>query len=607
LPSILSRRTLTLVSLVLSTLAVGAAAIPWPTLAERATRAVTNQFRRLYTLDLTVAEPGTIVLLPMPGVRFRKAELKDAQGARLADAEALQVQLRLLPLLSGRVEVGSIELVGARVSVEVGNGERRPWRAAAGRLLERLKSLVSGPGRVERLLLADTSLTLRDRATGREEAITGINAVATWPDGERPLTLAGLAVWRGESVGFRLRNLLLGDLLARRPSPIHAEVNWGAGHLRADGEASLGEAPRLSGTASFEAASLRDFLQWTGLRVGLGSLVGAVSVEGEFVAEPKGASLPSVRLALGSDRLEGAASAQLSGERLRLTATLAADELALTPFVEPLRHALAPDGSWSSEPIDLQAFTAGDLDMRLSATRARLGTLRVQDLAASVLVSQGRIEASIGRAGLNRGSLKARLTVADAGEGIEAKVLGSYDRIDVGALLLDLGHNRWIAGGAQGHVALDATGGSVAALAERTSGRATMTVRAGDLTGISLFDVLRRADRPAPAGGGELRGGRTPFDEAQLAIQFADGQGEVVEGALSAPSVHGHLQGRVSLPQQTLLATARLEAASSQIGPPLASFEIAGPWHKLAVTPDRASLEAAGGASREPSEPSPAR
>jgi AsmA protein len=177
----------------------------------------------------------------------------------------------------------------------------------------------------------------------------------------------------------------------------------------------------------------------------------------------------------------------------------------------------------------------------------------------------------------------------------------------MGALLLDLGHNRWIGGGAQGQLALDAIGGSVAGLAERTSGRATMTVRGGDLTGISLFDVLRRADRPASAGSGELRGGRTPFDEAQLAVQFADGQGEVVEGGLSAPTVRGHLQGRVSLPQRSLAVTARLEGAGPQGGSPLAAFEISGPWQKLAVTPDRASLDRAGTAPREAGETGGAR
>lgn len=584
---LISRRTLLVASLAGGTAAAGlaAASVPWPALSERATRVVVQQLRKAYGLELAVLEPGRLTLWPMPGVRFGHAEIRDGRGKPLADAERLAVDLRLLPLLLGRGEVAALDLTNARLQLEAEPDDARPWDALLSWLRERSGGGPSPASHLQRLSLTGSSLTLRNRRTGFDETVRNITATFSWPAADGPATLSGLAVWRGETVGFRVPGLHPGDLAAGRAGPFEAEANWNGGQLRLKGEAALGEAPRFGGQASFETRSLRDFLGWTGLGIGLGPLVGGLSVEGALAADGDGVSLPSVRLVLGSDRLEGAASAKFEAGRARITATLAADELQLTPYIEPLRHALAPDGTWSAEPIELSRMTEGDVDLRLSANAARLGPLRFDDVAASLLVSPGRIEAAIGRAGLSKGRLKARVTLAEGGEGVEAKVGGSYDRIELGAVLVALGRGRWIAGSAQGQLALEATGASVASLAERTNGRAALTVRSGDLTGISLSEVLRRADKPA-AGGQELRG-RTPFEQAQVTLVFADGRGEVVDGTLSAPTVNGHLQGRLSLPERTLNAVARLEGAAPSGGQQPVGFDISGPWQRLAVAPER--------------------
>lgn len=562
----------------------GLLAAPWPDFSERITASVARQLRKAYGLDLVVAEPGAITLLPAPAIRFRNAELRDRGGSTWLESEGLGVEFRTLPLFLGRIEVAAIDLARARARVDRDPDDESSWRATLAGLKRRLEVGSPALAHVQRLRLTDSTLTIHDRRAKTDEAVTSITGTLVWPVVESPVTVALKAVWRGEVVDFRGSDVRPRELAEGRPSPFDVDASWPGGRFHVRGEASAGEAPRAAGQARFEARSLREFLDWTQGRLALGRLVEGISVEGAFSVDGEGASFPAIRLALGSDRLDGAASARMSDNRICLTATLAADQLGLTPFVEPLRRGLAAEG-WSQDSIDLGPFTEGELDLRLSATTASIGSLRFDNLAANVLVSPGRIEAAVGRVGLNRGRLKARVSLAAAGDGVEAKIAGSYEHVDIGALLMDLGQSRWIAGGAAGQIALEAMGSSVAALAENANGRAGMTVRSGDIGGISLYEVLRRGERPS-AEAPDVRGGRTPFEQAQVMLQFAGGQGDVTDASLSAPTLKGVLQGRISLPTRTLAATARLEGIATSEAPPLISFEIRGPWNRLAVAPE---------------------
>ena len=111
-------------------------------------------------------------------------------------------------------------------------------------------------------------------------------------------------------------------------------------------------------------------------------------------------SWPAVSLTLGSDKLEGAMGVRFDTERPVITGTLAADTLNLSDLFAPFSQARTSSGAWSEESIDLARATGMDLDLRLSAASASLGRLSLDDMAASVLVQPGRIEASLGRADL---------------------------------------------------------------------------------------------------------------------------------------------------------------------------------------------------------------
>jgi AsmA protein len=156
-----------------------------------------------------------------------------------------------------------------------------------------------------------------------------------------------------------------------------------------------------------------------------------------------------------------------------------------------------------------------------------------------------------------------------------------------------------VAGSAQGQVSLDGAGDTPADIMRHLHGRANITVRQGEIIGVSLGDVMRRTERRPLSASFDWRGGRTPFEQAQLNLTVTDGIAEITEGGLTAASLRAVLQGRISFADRLVSLRANVEptgAGASAPGPGMV-FDIGGPWDDVAVTPDvRALIERSGAA-----------
>ena len=274
-----------------------------------------------------------------------------------------------------------------------------------------------------------------------------------------------------------------------------------------------------------------------------------------------------------------------------MTGTLAAERLDLTDFFAPFAQARTAAGLWSNEDLLLGLATEGDLDLRLSATDARVDRLRLGEMAASILVRPGRIEASLGRADLRRGTVKGRLALATSGELTELKAQGSFERLDIAALLTDLGQPRWITGQAQGQFALEGSGETVVDLVRQIHGRTTLTVRQGEIIGVGLEGAMRRIEKQPLSASLEWKGGRTAFDQAMVNLNIGAGIGEIVDGSVSAPTMRTALEGHVSLVDRSVAVRAHVSPASANSNlMPSIVFNLSGSWDDVAIAPDAKAL-----------------
>jgi AsmA protein len=323
-------------------------------------------------------------------------------------------------------------------------------------------------------------------------------------------------------------------------------------------------------------------LRWSGLDLPLGPLIQAFALDGEIVVNGREVSWPTARLTVSGDRLEGALSSRHEGERRKISGTLAADRLDLTAFAAPLLQARSRSGTWSSDGIDLHGQSGTDLDLRVSAPTARIGSVRVDDLAANISVKGSRYEASIGHAAINKGVIKGRATLASAADGVEVKGQSSFERLDLASLLADMGLSRWVGGLAQGQFAFEGSGDTAAEIVRSLHGRASVTVRQGELVGVGLNEVLRRADG-RPSFSPVSRWSRVPFDQAHLNVTILDGTAEISNGALAGAGLRAAVQGRASLSDRMLAVKANVEGNGPS---PAVVVEVAGPWDNVAIVPD---------------------
>ncbi len=545
---------------------------------------------RTYGIVLTASGPAEAALLPLPrlglgGVRLSPTAAGD--GPPLAEGGALKLQFDLLALLTGRIEVTTASLEGGRVNLPTRDDDVR-WagaRARAARLLE--------PGAVHprRLTLSRVTVTGRDLRDGQVQTAEDVDLNVSWPNWSAQVDIAGAFRWNAVPARFTVSGLRAADLATGARTPFTATADWPAGSLSVEGEGSFAAGPALTGSVSLRTRSMPETLGWMGGDIALSPVIEALALSGRFEVRERTLLLPSVRLTVGEDRFEGAGSVSLAAARPSIQATLAADTLNLAPLLgETLRlFGLDADeeAGRNGRTLALRPLTGGDLDLRISAGRARMGPLAFEDVAASVLVRQGGIEAALSRATLQGGLVKGRLGLtpgADDPDRTEVRLQGAFDRLDLGALLVDLGQDRWVFGGARGHFAFEASGTTPDALVRHIDGRASLAIDGGALAGIDLADVVHRNGAVA-AGALARRNGRTPFEHAGLTLRVVDGVGEIVDAALRTSALTGALSGAVVLPERRIESRAQLvpRAAADGTTRPGPSYAITGPWDAVVV------------------------
>ncbi|WP_112664313.1 AsmA family protein [Microvirga flavescens] len=586
----MSRRAVLTIALIALAL-LGAAAFPWTLSSDSLSAALTRHLERDYGLSFQVNGRSTFALLPTPRVKFEDVALKSADGRTQVQGGYLRGELRVLPLMFGQIELSEIALSDTRITAPFEQLRSLDWARGT----EDRKG-AERPVRAKRLILTGSSVQWSDFPSAR---LDRVNLVVSWHGGQEELAIAGSAAWRGEDIEIGEVSFTPALLAADAASPFTVKLKSLSGRVAVTGEAQLGADPRLSGKGTFDARSIRDFARWSGVSLPLSPLTGALSIAGEFSANKRRLSWPSVAVTLGDDRLDGTLSLRLDSDRPVIAGTLAADKLDLSDFFAPFIQTRTLSGAWNDDTLNLTRMTAGDLDIRLSATSAKLGFLTLGDMAASILVKPGQIEASLGRASFHDGSLKGRLSLNQVEGKPDLKGQAAFDRIDIAAFLSAVGEPRWITGQAGGQIQIEATGGTVSELVRSSHGRTSVSVKRGELIGIGLNDALKRIEKRPLAASLDWRGGRTAFDLAQVNLNIVSGTGEIVEGRLTAPEVHAALQGAVSLADRTLDVKALVDSATPNPNTsPLIVFDVDGGWDTVRITPDVKSLIQRSGAAK---------
>ncbi len=583
----MSRRVVFLIALI-SLAILGTAAAPWTLTDNGLSTALSDHMKKRYGLDLKVEGRSTFAVLPIPRVKFENVTLNLPKQGVKAEGGTLRGELRVLPLFLGQIELSDFDLSNSRITASAKALQEVNWSEIAKARADATYA--------RRLILNQSSIRWTDL---KDADLEDVQLIIRWTDAGDPLTVSGSALWRSERVLVEEASVYPELLANDRISPVSMALSSPSGKISLKGEAQLGSNPGMTGEGSLQTRSLRDFTRWSGIGLPFGSLLEEFSISGDFSMDRRRLSWPVVTVTLGKDKLEGTLAVRLDTDRPLISGTLAADDLNLSDLVAPFAHVRTSAGPWSEEAIDLTQVTSGDLDLRVSAAAARLGRVRLGDMAASVLVRPGEIEASIGRAGFHDGTLKGRLSLTALDGTTEFKSQGTFANVALASFLSSIGEPRWITGRAQGQFAFEGKGSNPVEVIGQVQGSSTVTVTDGELLGISLEDALRRVEKRPLLASLNWKGGRTPFERAHAQLSVKAGIGELNEGQLVTPDLITRLDGQVSLVERSLDLKADVSPLVSSLNPlPSIGFDISGDWDSVDVKLDARSLIERSGAAK---------
>lgn len=340
------------------------------------------------------------------GVRF--ANLPGAVAADMVTLESLEVNVALLPLLRGEIQVESIRLVEPVIELEVlqdgrvnwnfgdagegagGDGDGEPGSGGDG-----------GAVRIDDMVIENGTLTYRDARSGTLEFVEHLDARLSAGSLQGPFTIQGAAVVRNLPASF---NVSIGRMVPGRSVPLKLTLEVGEGAARLGFTGSLSEVSAqgtLDGTLKASGPDLRDLVDRASAALGgsltLPSLLAqGFELESTVTASATAANLNDITLVFGEVRASGAVSASLEAP-IRIDATLTLNRLDLDALLaaaegtapgrreDPATAASGPAAGAFALPGDIDASLALSID----AVSYRGGVIR--QAQAAVTLTDGRL------------------------------------------------------------------------------------------------------------------------------------------------------------------------------------------------------------------------
>jgi AsmA protein len=621
--------------------------LPYVLSSETIRESIAEQLENSTGREVKIAGKAELSVFPTVSMRLAGVSIGGAPGSGdgepLIAMDELAASMKLMPLLSGTVEIDRFELVRPRVNLVVDARGRSNWKldpapqkagsqagggagqggsgeAAAAPDADNGSTFAVRAVQIGEFVIHDGQVNYRNAGSGQAIAASSINGTMTWPSLTSAMKANGDLVWRGEVVRFALRVDDPVSLVSGGSSRSNVMVSGSRGKVDASGLVSTAVDFAVDGEISLQVPSLRALARWFDIELPPGDGLKDLTLKSKFLAGGTKFSFPEAVLGLDGNSAEGAIVIKLGPQRPMFQATLAASTLNLTPYLPaPAGNAeagTAPSAQASSAaaapgatpqpagaakgPDAMAGLGAVDADLRLSAAKTIIGKVELGSgaltaaLKGGVLTAQfadlqafgGRIDGTLGVDG--RGAL-AIMSVDLVAEGISlqpllTQTLGYSGLSGTGRIAADLG----------------ARGASRQNIIQALQGTVSFAASNGAVQGINLVEAVR-----ALRGGklGNLltgaAGGETRFTAITSDYRIENGVARTNNMTVEGPDLAMTGAGHANLVTQML--DFRMRARILDSGTVLPSGEkavlvdlpiiIKGPWQKPLVLPGALGID----------------
>lgn len=567
--------------------------------ADKVRAAVTAEIRAVTGLDPVLLGETSVALFPSGTVSFDNVVLGENGGAPALGVERLTAHLRFFALLLGSVEVADIELERPTIALTLDAKGHSNWSGLIDTLARALKPNAKATSFSE-IRIVDGTVVIRDDARHVAETLKGVDIALAWPSISKTFGATGRFVWRNQPIDASVTLSDFVAALAGNRSGLKLRLSGKPIKAAFDGYLSYAPTLKIDGTLAADAASLRDALTWAGQKPLPGGGFGRFALKAQTNVVGGTIALTRVNVELDGNTAEGVLTFATDGRR-SLQGTLAADAIDLTPYVSTVRLLKGRQRDWDGVPISVDGLGGLDVDLRLSAAQVALSGAKLGRTAVAANLRDGHLTVTVGESQAFNGVIKGSIGLAIADPGAQFKAQLQFADVDLQSCLDAMFGLRRVEGKGDIAVSVEASGGSVLALARSLDGTATVTGRAGALVGLNVEQLLRRLERRPLSGGGDFRSGHTPFDKLLVALSISKGTVTVNDMHIEGAAVRLALAGSASIPQRDLdlKGTASLVARvpTDHAAPFELPFVVQGPWDDPIMLPDAEILIRRSGAA----------
>ena len=601
------RKILGITGAILGVLVLGLVALPFLIPMESfrgpSAQAASNTTGRMVSIDGDLR----LTIYPELGVSAGAVSMANAEGGRepqMVVVDNLVVGVRVLPLLSGRVEVSQIVLEQPVIHLEVSADGNQNWvisesatpqdeTATAGR--PSIADRINDVG-IEELRIDNGLITYYDATTGTGAQLEDVDIALAMPSMDLPMAMEGALTYNGERLEMdaniaRPRALLEAESTA-------AQIALVSNVLNADFEGNIAASGETNGGVNMDIPSLRALSSWSGNPLPPGDNLGALALQANVAAETNRIAFSGLRMTLDGMTITGDLSIDSTNPTLMLNGGMAIDRLNFNNY---LTAAGTDSGAADAGPGAANAPLRFDL---LRAVNADLnlvvGTLLFQNMVFTqatmgARLDHGLLSAELREMSLYGGSGRGTLVI-NAREAIPSfshtlNVSGT----DVQAFLIDFMNVDSVTGTGTFNLDLNTRGSTQNEIVNALAGSGNIDFQNGALRGVDLVAIASTIENVVNTGGiGSLTGNQstTEFTEFGGSFVVQNGIARNDDFLMINPVVRVMGRGEMNLAAQTLdfyldpepVASGNVGGVDiSNIGVP---FRVHGPWTDLSYTPD---------------------
>ena len=221
--------------------------------------------------DVTLKGDPRVSVFPVLSASIDGVEVANPEGFSdplMIEAGSLRASVKLMPLLSQRVEIAQITLNDSTVRLERLADGRANWEFGTSGTPAGEEQPSSGSGGLEtgidRAALSNAAVYYRDWTTDTQYALTEFDGTARLSALDQPLSSSGKGLLNGQAFDYQIQLETFAALTAQQPVSLDATLKTIYGDISYDGALTLTDVPSFDGAFEVQSDTLGQVLPFLG-------------------------------------------------------------------------------------------------------------------------------------------------------------------------------------------------------------------------------------------------------------------------------------------------------------------------------------------------------